>query len=479
MAHKRAVMLPPGVDPQDLTPEEIAALPELSLYEKRQWQEDCSRSNIRRPHGRTVLVVPRRFGKTVMSVGELVEAALYFDPPGGLASPGRFAYIAPELGQAKRNAWAYLKQLALKIPGTTVSEGELYVQLDNGSRINLYGADDPNRLRGLYLDGCVMDELAQMKPDAWFDVVQVALSDSGRNGWALFIGTVKGVNLLSELYQKGLKDKSGRWISKLYTVYDADVYSPEEIARLKEDMPDASFRREFMNDFSAGHEGQLISFDLAYEASRRDYKRGDYSWAPKILGVDVGYANDGDPAVISLRQGLVLFEQEVYQGISNMRLAERVARAWDRSEADACFVDYGRGEGVISRLTDLGYPSIGVHFGGTPADKRFTNMSAQMAFSMAEWLESGGAIPDDEELRAEMCSVVFEHVTSNDKIKLESKKEAKKRGLPSPNKFDSAKLTFAMPVAAKARPHDSLWQAEMLLNGPRGMAKMSGHPFDS
>jgi phage terminase large subunit-like protein len=128
----------------------------------------------------TVIVSHRRFGKTYLSTAQLVDAALRTKE-----TDGRFAYIAPYLGQAKRVAWGYVKQWASKVPGATIHEGELIVKFPNGSHVALFGADNPDSLRGQYFSGLCLDELADMKSDTWGSIIRPALSD--RKGWAYFI----------------------------------------------------------------------------------------------------------------------------------------------------------------------------------------------------------------------------------------------------------------------------------------------------
>ena len=106
-----------------------------------------------------VYVCHRRFGKTVFAVNKLIKAACL----NKLQAP-RYAYIAPLFRQAKQVAWDYLKCYTSALPQTKVNESELRVDLINGARISLYGADNPDSLRGLYLDGVVLDEYAQMSP---------------------------------------------------------------------------------------------------------------------------------------------------------------------------------------------------------------------------------------------------------------------------------------------------------------------------
>ena len=120
----------------------------------------------------SVLVVHRRGGKTVSGINELIKEAMKCQ----LKAP-RFAYLAPYRKQAKEIAWDYLKQYTAPIPGRVVSESELHVKLPNEGRITLYGADNAEALRGIYLDGIIIDEPADMDASVWSSVIRPALSD--------------------------------------------------------------------------------------------------------------------------------------------------------------------------------------------------------------------------------------------------------------------------------------------------------------
>ena len=133
------------------------------------------------------LVMHRRAGKTVLLLNQIIKRALQFD-----GQDGEFAYITPFLKQAKRIAWKYLKRYCGPIPNVKFSESELSVTLPNASRIGLYGADNPEALRGIYLDGAVLDEFADIDPDVYESILSPALMD--RNGWVVFSGTPNGRN---------------------------------------------------------------------------------------------------------------------------------------------------------------------------------------------------------------------------------------------------------------------------------------------
>ena len=135
------------------------------------------------------LVIHRRGGKTVLLINHIIKKAVQFS-----GNDGEFAYVAPYLKQAKRIAWKYLKKYTSTIPGRVISESELTVTLPNGSRVGLFGADNPEALRGVYLDGAVLDEFANIDPDVYESILSPALMD--RNGWVVFSGTPNGRNQL-------------------------------------------------------------------------------------------------------------------------------------------------------------------------------------------------------------------------------------------------------------------------------------------
>ena len=147
----------------------------------------------------SVLVCHRRAGKTVATLNDLIRGAVNECKP-----EGRYAFIFPQRNQAKDTAWRYLRRYAEPLLAKPPNESELRVDLVNGSMIRLYGADNPDALRGPYLDGVVLDEFADMKPEVWHEVVRPMLAD--RRGWATFIGTPKGKNEFFRLYESAKRD---------------------------------------------------------------------------------------------------------------------------------------------------------------------------------------------------------------------------------------------------------------------------------
>lgn len=386
----------------------------------------------------SVIVAHRRFGKTVFAVNTLIAAALRSQKQ----NP-QYAYIAPFRNQAKAIAWKEIKKYTDKIPGVEFVEAELKVIFPhNGAEIRLYGADNPDALRGLYLDGAVLDEVADMRPELWGEVVRPALSD--RKGWALFIGTPKGINMFSELYFSALESPS--WYAEAFRASETGLIDEQEMAAMKETMTESQIAQELECDFSAAVDNVLLSVSEVQEAAGKHLPPNEYNRSARIMGVDVARYGD-DRSVIMKRQGLASFEPLVKRGIDNMELASIVAKHIDQWRPDAVFIDAGRGEGVIDRLRQLGYPIIEVNFGGKAMDDRFFNKRSEMWSDMADWIKAGGAIPKHQELMTDLCVPTFSFKNAANKFQLESKDHIKDRGMKSPDVADALALTFAYPVA--------------------------------
>ncbi len=434
-------------------------------FRPREWQRACFVGLKARRFG--VLVVHRRGGKTVMAVMRLIDSALKCE-----RENGRYAYIAPLFKQAKDVAWSYLKGYALKVPGSRVNESECWVELPNmggsTSRIRVYGADNPDSLRGIYLDGAVLDEVADMKPDVWDQVVLPTLAD--RQGWALFIGTPKGVNRFSDLYDQAQRDDD--WFAALYDVYQTGALPESEIDLASRSMPDNAFRQEYLCDFAAASENTLIALSLAMDARGKHLIASAYEHAPKILGVDVA-RQGGDKSVIIRRQGLATWAPITLDQLDSMAVASRVAQEIQLWQPDAVFVDGtgGYGAGVIDRLRQLGYQPIEVQFGAKANDPRFLNKRAEMWWGMKEWIEAGGALPDSMELVRELAAPTYEFDRTRGVFKLEPKEGVKERIGKSPDIADALAVTFAQPVAPR-------WSIQTARDMPtQGRAVMDYSPF--
>ncbi len=391
-----------------------------------------------------VLVCHRRFGKTLLAVHALVDAALRCKKPNG-----RYAYCAPYLKQAKQIAWLYLLGASLAIPGTRKNETELYVEFPNGARVTLYGADNAEALRGNYFDGIVLDEPASMRPHVWGEIIRPALAD--RKGWVLFIGTPHGMDHFYELYQHAQNDPA--WYSCLYRADETDLpwLDGDELGLLRAMMSDNEYRQEMLCDFTASSDNILITIDVVSAAcARKIVSEEDLIGYPKLIGVDVARFGDDDSSVIK-RWGPLVYKPQIFPNIDNMQLVGIVSNLIDEWDPDAVFIDGGRGEGVIDRLRQLKYDNIvEVQFGAKAANPHYANKATEIWDTMAQHIVARAVLPNDPRLKTDLCSVVYSFDASN-RMKREPKEKMKERGMKSTDVGDSLAVTYAHPVNARER----------------------------
>ena len=405
-------------------------------------------------HRFCVIVMHRRAGKTVLTLNHLLKAALNAAKPLSM-----YGYIAPYRNQAKSIAWNLLKHFACVIPGIAVNEGELSITLPNSAVIRIFGADNPDALRGLRFDGCVLDEVADMRPQVWEEVVRPALSD--RQGWAVFIGTPRGPNLFQDLYRRGQAGEPG-WYAAMLRVDETGALPAGEVESLRREMSEAAFSQEYLCDFSASSDDVLIPVALVSEAAARRVLPSEVSGMPLVFGVDVARFG-GDRSCVCVRRGLLLEPPTIYNGLDNMQLADRIAALASERRPDAIFCDAGQGAGVIDRLRQLGVMVTEVPFGAAPLNSRFLNRRAEMWFAIRDWLKAGGAIPPGcSALERELSSPTYGFNAAG-KVLLEPKEKIKERLGSSPDIADALALTFAAPVirqedmpARPARQYDPL-----------------------
>ena len=232
-----------------------------------------------------VVVCHRRFGKTVFAVNQMITSAVK-DIQVGKRAP-RYAYLAPLFKQAKTVAWDELKRLLRDFPDVRFNEAELRADF-MGARIQLYGADNPDTLRGIYLDGVVLDEYAQMNPKMYSEVIRPALSD--RKGWAVFIGTPKGKNEFYDLYHTA-PDKKG-WARFLYKASETGILDDEELELAQQDMAESEYEQEYECSWSAALRGAYYAKEI--EAAHEDERVGKVPYDPSkqvITAWDLGVAD--------------------------------------------------------------------------------------------------------------------------------------------------------------------------------------------
>lgn len=229
------------------------------------------------------IVAHRRAGKTVACINDAIRKCIECDKP----NP-RIAYLAPFYAQAKDIAWTYLKHFCAPIPGVEMNETELRVDLPTGGRIRLYGADNYDRLRGIYLDGVILDEPAQMDPRAWSEVIRPALSD--RNGWATFIGTPKGHNTFYDIWERAKSEKD--WYALMLRASETGLLPETELADARKTMGEDEYQQEYECSFEAAVKGAYYATEMSRaRAEGRIGKVPFDRYLPVLTSWDLGFTD--------------------------------------------------------------------------------------------------------------------------------------------------------------------------------------------
>jgi hypothetical protein len=218
-----------------------------------------------------VVVCHRRFGKTVWAINHILRDALMC-----AKSNPRFAYMAPTYRQAKNVAWDYIKQFAGKIPNVKFHETELRCDLPNGARISLLGAENPDSLRGIYLDGCVMDEVSDMPENVFPEVIRPALSD--RKGWCVFVGTPKGHNAFYDKYEEAASNPD--WLAAVYRASETGILDDEELDAARAVMSADQYAQEFECSWTANVAGAVYGKEL--EAAQAEGRITNVPYDPSV-----------------------------------------------------------------------------------------------------------------------------------------------------------------------------------------------------
>lgn len=211
------------------------------------------------PHRFNVLPCGRRSGKTECAKRKLVSRAFkgseYIRP--------KFFAAAPTRDQAKIIYWDDLKSMVPAEFTADVRETDLSIKLTTGTEIRVVGMDKPQRIEGTPWDGGILDEYANMKPDAWEANILPALAD--RNGWCDLIGVPEGRNHYFATYNRAVADmaslgSASNWGA--FTWHSDTVLNATEKGRafLAEALRTMSLRH-YMQEFQASFEsyaGQVL-----------------------------------------------------------------------------------------------------------------------------------------------------------------------------------------------------------------------------
>lgn len=258
------------------------------------------------------VVAGRRFGKTYLSTHELIRAALK-------AKNQNCWYVAPTYKAAKEIAWDMLIDALPEGYITKKNESALSLILRNGSTISLKGAEKPDNLRGRALDFAVLDEFADMRPEAWYEVLRPSLSD--RKGQSLFIGTPKGRNHFYDIWTRGTDGEEG-WQSFQYTTIEGGNVEEDEIEAARNDLDERTFQQEYEARF-VNYQG-IIYYAFSREES---VQRGGLA---DELHIGMDFNLDPMSAAVCVREGDIIHvvDEIVIYGSNTDEMADEIRQRY-------------------------------------------------------------------------------------------------------------------------------------------------------
>lgn len=258
-----------------------------------------------------VVCAGRRFGKSILAIRELAKFA---------SQPNKkVMYVAPTYGMARNIIFDQLKQKLDDLRWVNkINETRMEIDLVNGSKILLRGADNYDSLRGTGLDFLVMDEVADIKPEAWNEVLRPTLSAQKPPGSALFVGTPKGHNHFKDLFDLGKTDDD--YQSWQFTTLDGGNVSAEEVEAAKRDLSQKVFNQEYLATFET-YSG-LVYYNFSLEHSIK-------KWEPEelkevMLFCDFNVNPISGAVAVKTKTGLHIIDEIVIYGSNTDELAQEM-----------------------------------------------------------------------------------------------------------------------------------------------------------
>lgn len=260
-----------------------------------------------------VIVVHRRGGKSTAALNHLQRDALR-------TPNAAYAFIAPTYKQVKRIVWDLAKFYAKNIPDIEFNEVDLRIRYPNGSTLTLYGADNPDSLRGIGLWGVVFDEYSQQPSNIFSEIIRPALSD--HQGYGIWIGTPKGRNEFYKLYNEGQQKEN--WHAIKLTVDDTNLLPKDELDDASKTMSHDEFMQEYYCSFDAAIKGAVFASQLNEMRLERRITVVPYDRALKVyVVVDRGVGENFVAGFYQRAYGQ-LKKIDTWQGAGNDGLPELI-----------------------------------------------------------------------------------------------------------------------------------------------------------
>ena len=192
-------------------------------------------------------VVPagRRSGKTERAKRHVIKISLRNENEA-------YFVAAPTRDQVKKIYWADLKRLAPESQVEKISETELAIYFVNGTSVTLIGLDKPERIEGTFWSGGIIDEIADIKPEAWEAHIRPALDTFNPSrpdylAWCWLIGVPDGLNHYYDMYQYAITANDPDW--KGYHWKSSDILPAKTIEAAKRQMSPKQYKQEYEASF--------------------------------------------------------------------------------------------------------------------------------------------------------------------------------------------------------------------------------------
>ena len=334
-----------------------------------------------------VIVFHRQAGKTTMAINELLKQATI--------KQGTYFYIAPTYRMAKQIAWDMLKHYLPKELTTKINESELLVELVNGSKIYLKGADNPDSLRGVTLTGVILDEYGMMKKEVWDAIIRPTTIVN--QAWVLFIGTPNGKNHFFENYKRGERQETD-WFSWKLTVDDTQMIPTDELERIKKETTQEFFNQEYLCEFLEGA-GQIFR---RIEENTKDTLKDPIAKHQYVLGVDLGKAMDFTVITTMDRMTHEVVYIERFNKIDWEFQASRIEAVVRKYNNAYMWIDStGKGDPVADNLSRKGLSVRRFEYTNDKKKQLIENLILKFEYDKIK-------IPNDQNLREELEVFTYE-----------------------------------------------------------------------
>ena len=306
----------------------------------------------------------------------------------------------------------------------------------------------PESLQGVHSDNVLLicDEASGI-PETIFEAASGSMS--GTNACTILLGNpTRSSGFFFDTHHR----QSAEWWTRKVSSIDSPRVSDEFVREMSIRYGEHSnaFRVRVLGEFPVTDDDTILGLELCESAMDREVEVLEDE--PVIWGLDVARFGSAS-SVLCKRQGRKVISLTRYKGLDLMSLSGAIMAEWEsllprQRPQQICVDSIGVGGGVVDRLRELDLPVVGINTSESPAMRQtYLNLRAELWFKVKAWLEARDCqLPRDDTLLAELVSIKYKF-TSSGRMQIESKEQASKRGLPSPDSGDALCLTFASQAA--------------------------------